>query len=118
MQIRFNGGPWDGVEFEAPFCPDAIGFRHTDTRDDPVEGKPFQFKVRSAERNHHLYLYDKVAMREGAEPVFTDSGHPLDAADLLERGDESLIVMHYRYTPTEGAWWEQDEREKGNVEPF
>lgn len=109
MRIRFNGGPWDGVEFEAPFCPDAIGFRHTDSRGDPIKGKPFTFKIRSAERNHHQYRYDKVTMREGAEPVVTDAGRTLDAAELLELGDDSLIVMHYRYAPTDGAWWEQPE---------
>src|SRR5689334_12177676 len=101
MRVRFNGGPWDGVEFETPFCPDAIGFRHTDTRGDPVEGKVFEFVIHSAKRNHHLYCYDKVAMREGAEPAFTDSGEPLDAADLLEFGDDSSIIMHYRYAPSE-----------------
>jgi hypothetical protein len=108
--VRFNGGPWDGVEFDAPFCPDAIGFRHTDTRGDPVEGNPFKFTIRSAERNHHQYRYEKVALRDGVEPPFGDSGEPLDATALFELGDESLIVLHYRYAPSEGAWWQQPEQ--------
>jgi hypothetical protein len=107
MRVRFNGGPWDGVEFDAPFCPDAIGFRHTDMRDEPVEGKPFTKKLLAAKRNHHQYLYDKVGMLEGREPPVTDAGQPLAPVDLLELGDESLIMIHYRYAPTEGPWWEE-----------
>jgi hypothetical protein len=113
MRVRFNGGPWDGVEFEAPFCPDVIGFRHTDVRGDPIrkEGKVFAFMMHSAKRNHHQYRYDKFAMLEGAEPVVNQaSGEPFDAQELFDSfGDVSSIVMHYRYAPTEGAWWEQPE---------
>jgi hypothetical protein len=109
MRVRFNGGPWDGVEFDAPFCPDAIGFRHTDTRGDLVKGKSLVFRVRSAERNHHQYRFDKVAMLEGVEPPVNQAGESIDPADLLELGDESGIVLHYRYSPTDGLWWEQPE---------
>jgi hypothetical protein len=28
MKTRFQGGPWDGVEFEVSFTPDLILFRH------------------------------------------------------------------------------------------
>jgi hypothetical protein len=111
MRIRFNGGPWDGVEFEAPFCPDAIGFRHTDMRYDPVKGKLFAFKVHAAKRNHHQYLFDKPAVLEGVELKVGQNlaREPRDGEDLIELVDDSLVVMHYRYAPTEGPWWERPE---------
>jgi len=111
MRVCFNGGPWDGVEFEAPFCPDAIGFRHTDVRGDPIEGKAFAFKMHSAKRNHHQYRFDKFAMREGVEPAVNErTGEPYEAHDLFDIfGDVTSIEMHYLYAPTEGAWWEQPE---------
>lgn len=111
MRIRFNGGPWDGVEFEAPFCPAAIGFRHTGMRFDPIKGKPFVFKVHAAKRNHHQYRFDKPAVLEGVElKVGVNlAREPREGEDLLELVDDGLILMHYRYAPTEGAWWDQAE---------
>src|SRR5262249_52877513 len=103
MRVRFDGGPWDGVQFDAPFCPDAIAFRHTDSRGEPIEGKAFAFRVRSAERNHHQYRYDKLAMIDGEEPAVNQAGEPIDPSDLLDLGYENLIVMHYRYAPIEVA---------------
>jgi hypothetical protein len=53
MRLRFKGGPWDGVEFDSPICPDAIHFRHLDSDID------HDWNMRFAVRNHHQYLFDQ-----------------------------------------------------------
>jgi hypothetical protein len=108
MRVRFNGGPWDGVEFEAPFYPDTIGFRHEQVRLDPVKGKPLVFESLTAERNHHQYLFDQPKLSEGVElEVGVNlAREPKEGDNLLDLVDESVIVVHYRYAPTEGPWWE------------
>jgi hypothetical protein len=30
MRLRFIGGPWDGVEFDSTYSPQAISFRDMD----------------------------------------------------------------------------------------
>jgi hypothetical protein len=68
MKIRFDGGPWDGVEFDVPFCPDAIAFRHLDTRYEPVpEEGNLACRVYTARRDHHQYLADPSRINEWEE---------------------------------------------------
>jgi hypothetical protein len=58
MRLRFNGGPWDGVEFESTYSPLAIAFRDLDMDMQKIEGKP-AYLARVAARNHHQYLFEK-----------------------------------------------------------
>ena len=108
MRARFSGGPWDGVEFDAPFCPDVIHFRHLDQRAEKDEGRS-GFRIKSAKREHHQYLLDGPKLLEGVEPVVgvNLSREPEDGEDLVHLADESVVVMQYRYAPGEPAWWEE-----------
>ncbi len=102
MRIRFNGGPWDGVEFDSPICPHAIGFRHLDVRFEKTE-KPLVSQMHSARRDHHHYLFDQPKIEEGTQLVVGENleREPKEGESLLDLVDPKLIVWHYRYAPGE-----------------
>ena len=102
MRIRFNGGPWDGVEFESPVCPDAIGFRHLDVRFEATK-KPLVWRMHSARRDHHQYLFDRPKIEEGVQLIVGENleREPQEGEPLMELVDPKLLVFHYRYAPGE-----------------
>ncbi len=55
MKLKFKGGPWEGVEFDADYVPDAIQFRHLVAS---AEYNPDTKKVIMAAypTEHHQYL--------------------------------------------------------------
>jgi hypothetical protein len=57
MSIRFiNGGPWDGIEFDATVAPGAINFQDMDVTfeltDDP------NVEIMRSSRRPHQYVLD------------------------------------------------------------
>lgn len=78
MLLRFHGGPWDGVEFEAPAVhPLHIDFTDLDIRTEKTGGSPAGFEIHQKVRAHHRYLWDMTEFTEDAD------------------------VMNYRYAPGE-----------------
>ncbi len=96
MKIRFNGGPWDGVEFEAPFHPDAIHFRNLDIETDEETANHGTTIIQTAIRNHHQYLIGEPKLREGVEPKVGEN-----MSRELEEGESLLDVMHSGFFATQ-----------------
>lgn len=80
-QLKFTGGPWDGVEFEAGFAPDALNMANMQmySGKDPGTGK-LTIGVNEP-TEHHVYLL----MQDGEEH---DSG-----------------ICRYRYEKDGKPWW-------------
>lgn len=56
LKLKFKGGPWDGVEFDAPFSPNAIKLRDQSVsadRDPETGNMSVQI---SAPTEHHVYV--------------------------------------------------------------
>ncbi len=109
MLVRFfNGGPWDGIEFEAIYAPQAIGFRDMDVTYEQTDDPTVEV-MQSSKRDHHQYLFDHRKLRDGVQLTVGVNlpREPQKGEDPLDLVDESLIVMVYRYAPGEKAWWEE-----------
>lgn len=80
-QLKFTGGPWDGVEFEAGFAPDALTMpnMHTYAGKNPETGGMIIGSNKPTE--HHVYVFD------GGRSDF----------------DEHVYV--YRYEKDGKPWW-------------
>ena len=53
-RLIFKGGPWDGVEFEAPFPPDEISMKWCRMMGEPGD-RPGSIRIRHEKRDHHVY---------------------------------------------------------------
>ena len=108
MRMKFVGGPWDGVEFEAPFYPDQIFLQNMDAVFE--EGKEAGTEVMHMQvSEQHQYLADRTesegkatSMSEWAMRERDDAG--LESASSL---DEEVIVTVYRYAVGEEPLEEQ-----------
>ncbi|MEX1039659.1 MAG: hypothetical protein WDZ51_03445 [Pirellulaceae bacterium] len=80
--LKFEGGPWDGVEFEAPTAPDALNMRDLviDGNTDPDSGKATLTFYGPLE--HNVYLRQ------------------------LESGEDVQDVYVYDYRKDGKPWWE------------
>jgi hypothetical protein len=84
MKVMFQGGPWDGVEFDADFSPDEITFRHLNTRYFFKVPNP-KLQVSKQKRDHFVYLRTERKMPQA--------------------------VVKYKYAPGKKPFWE--ERQQG-----
>jgi hypothetical protein len=95
MEVRFRGGPWDGVTIETEIAPEHLEFRHLlwgacdgepyvdESGDIVMEMPPTQV------RTHHVYLLDYEA---------GPGGNPDDSRPF------------YRYAPGKKQWWDHQAR--------
>lgn len=108
MKVRFFGGPWDGVEFEAPSHPDAIAFRILDV-DAKFPGGDV-IELRSAVRNHHQYFREPPEIIAGIEPkvgVHLER-EPEEGEELWMVAKDEFVIQPYRHAPYEKLFWERE----------
>ena len=108
MRMRFVGGPWDGVEFDATYCPDQIGMRDLDIDSERCEDDMTEV-FRMSKREHHQYLLEAPRLKEGVKLKVGENleREPEEGEDPLDLVEEELIVMVYRYAPGQRVWWER-----------
>src|SRR5216683_7309244 len=99
MLIRFNEGPWDGVQFEADFAPLTIQFRDLEVGFEKISVENVE-KMHSSERVDIQYNLQGRKLPEGVEPPVCEGQDPLDIVH------EDQIVMDYRHARGEKALWE------------
>jgi hypothetical protein len=107
MKICFVHGPWDGVEVEADYFPERIGFRKQQVAIEDVQG--LEMTMSSSKGEDHQYLLKDRRLKEGVQLKVGENleREPKEGEDICDLVNDDLIVMVYEYAPGKKLWWEE-----------